>query len=378
MIINILLLGVSEQGGVSHYMAPIVQDIKNIKYFVPCARKQNYKKLYSLYSNNINIVDFDQYYNFKTIYNTLKKLDKIVHMNGIQIIHAHVLRFGILATLYKKIFNKKIKIVYTGHGSRYIQKKRKLEKYIFKKFEEFVNKTSDKIIFIRQLEYQQSISQALVLPSKAILLLTQYKIKSTDENNFSLRKKYNITTLKIIAMVGSVYDIKQPYFFCKIAKKFLNKFSNCTFVWIGGGDLLDKLRKYVAKEGMEQKIKFIGQIAPKFMQKVWQDIDILLLTSNIEIFPLIVLEAYHSQTVVISTNFEGVEEVIKDRKTGLVFDMTNSDTAVAKLEYILHNDIISNQLKKSGYEFYIKNFSNVNYMIKKHEEIYKEVINDNN
>ena len=369
---KILILGTSYSGGVSVYVSTLLKNIQNYSFFVPCSKAQPLKAIDRLFPNSIQY-NFNQNYSFYSLFNKAQELDAVVKHHQIDIIHAHVLKFGLLAAFYKKFINKKIKLVYTGHGSRHLQKKRMVHKLIFKYIEKFVNHASDRIIFIRALEYNYSIDIGLVCRDKARLIKTQVTLPLCNLNANKFREEYKLPSKKIVAMIGKIYDIKNPFLFCTIAEEVLKARDDIIFVWIGDGPLLRDVSMHIKKLGLINKVRFIGPIGYEKMKAAWRDIDILLLTSRIEIFPIIALEAYQSHALVISTNFLGVKEVIDDGVTGYIFNQEAPNEAVQKIiSTVDHPNTIKN-ITNNAFKYYSDNFSSVDEMAKEHISLYEEI-----
>jgi len=369
---KVLYLGASTSGGVSIYISNLIKNIENISFYIPNENTKSYLKMKNLYQNTV-IFDFNQNYTLKTLFSKAKELDVFIKKNGIDIIHAHVLRFGLLGAIYKKYFNNNIKLIYTGHGSRYLQKNKKHEKWLFKKIELFINSISDKVVFIRELEYKESIENKLLPIKKAVIIKTQIKLDIKENNTFSIRKKYHISTKNIVAMVGSVYEIKNPFLFCHIAEEVLKKRKDTTFLWIGDGPMLPEMNEYIKSKKLNN-IKFIGSIDYQDIKDAWNAIDVLLLTSKIEIFPLILLEAYQNKSLVLSTNYLGVAEVIKNGFTGYIYNMNDVKEASDLLNNIFSYENITQLITNNAKSYYHDNFENITEMSSKHTQIYKEIL----
>jgi len=370
--INILVLGASDKGGVSIYVSNLIKDIHDYSFYLPSKNNDSKKTMLKLYPQ-ATIFMFDQNYTFLSLYKKAIELDIYIKKFQIDIIHAHVLRFGLLASIYKKFINQDIKILYTGHGSRFTQKTKKYEQYLFKNMEIFVNKTSNHVVFIRELEYQTSLKLSLLSKDKATIIKTQMEPDTYNKNNFSFRKKYDIKTNNIVAMIGSVYDIKNPFLFCDIAKKTLDDQHNTTFIWIGDGPQLEHMKNYIIANKMENYIKFIGPIEYQNMKAAWDEIDVLLLTSKIEIFPLILLEAYQYKTIVLTSNFSGVQEFVKNNITGYIFDMNHANTAYDQLKNIFTDTSSRQKIVDTAYQYYVNNYSSIDKMQNAYKIIYEEM-----
>jgi glycosyltransferase involved in cell wall biosynthesis len=372
MSVNILVLGVSDKGGVSIYTSNLIKEIEGFSFYIP--RNNSSKKVMSDLYTNALFVEFNQNYSARTFILKLKELDRIVKANNINIIHAHVLRFGLLVAVYKRVINNRIKFVYTGHGSRYTEKKTQIEKNIFKKMENFVNNMSDRSVFIRKYDLNNSLKNKVVSQGKAVLIRTQAQLSESKEEHFSIREVFDIQSKNIIAMVGSVYDIKNPFLFCQIAEAMLQQNLNLTFLWIGEGEMLNVMKDHVTSLGLESNIKFVGFVEFKKIESAWNEVDILLLTSKSEVFPLIILEAFQKNVLVLSSDFNGVDEMIIDGSTGYIFDKNNATQAVQKLNYILKYTNKIDTVKLNALHFYHQNFSSINKMREQYSTIYNEIV----
>ena len=110
------------------------------------------------------------------------------------------------------------------------------------------------------------------------------------------------------------------------------------------------------------------------MKSVWNEIDILLVTSKVEIMPLIVLEAFLSETIVISSNFSGVKNVIKNNVDGFVFNIKNYQEAIELIDFVVKRDSkLNNRMIENALNKYLNDFSRPEIMAKKYAEKYSEL-----
>ena len=140
-----------------------------------------------------------------------------------------------------------------------------------------------------------------------------------------------------IAMIGKAYDLKDPNLFFEIANSKFKTDSKLNFYWIGDVSLLKK-----SEIKNQLQVKFTGEIDYSKMHKIWSFIDILLVTSRVEIVPLIILEAMRSSTLVICRDYEGYNELIKNFDTGLIYK--SKDEAVDIIDNITSDSVLRNQI----------------------------------
>ena len=369
---KVLILGTTDSGGVSVYVSSYLNKINNFIFFVPLSKRDN-KDAVEIFFPKAKLVQIEQNYNFISFFHDLINLRKFVKKNKIKILHAHTLKAGFLATFIKLSFLNNVNLVYTGHGLRYTQKKYPFNKFIFKYLETFVNYFSDEVIFIRNDEYNTAVKHKIISETKAKLLITQ--ISDCDLNSrfsFNLRENFKIKSKYIILNAATVYDLKNPNLFIKIARKTLVKNKDITFLWIGGGDTVDEINSMLIKENISENIKFVGQIQKKFMSSIFSQVDILLVTSKIETFPLTILEAFMHKKVVFSSNFIGVDYLIRHNYNGFIFKENEYQKLPNLINAILINKNNYDKISKNAKEVFKSNFNDMKNFINQHKMIYKK------
>ena len=88
-------------------------------------------------------------------------------------------------------------------------------------------------------------------------------------------------------------------------------------LYIGGtGPLKSDLETQVQQAGIEKNVTFLGNVSDK--NKFFNNIDIFVLPSRFEGFPLVLLEAGMYKMPVVATNVSGNPEIIHHNKTGIL------------------------------------------------------------
>jgi glycosyltransferase involved in cell wall biosynthesis len=123
-------------------------------------------------------------------------------------------------------------------------------------------------------------------------------------------------------MVGRLHPIKDWMTFLKVAK-FVEERSgpSCAFLVVGSGPEEENLRGFVNDNGLKQ-VFFLGYRPD--IPELLQEIDVLLLTSKRETFPVILLEAMASGCPVVATRSGGPESMITHETDGLLCDIQDA------------------------------------------------------
>lgn len=114
-------------------------------------------------------------------------------------------------------------------------------------------------------------------------------------------------------------------------KKAIGQFS---WVVIGGGDLLEKLRRDCAKRKLTDCVFFIGQKDNPY--PYIKAADIYCQTSKFEAYCTTVNEARILKKTIVATDFIGIQEQIVDGESGVITKMNGKDVAAALESLIRH------------------------------------------
>jgi len=140
--------------------------------------------------------------------------------------------------------------------------------------------------------------------------------------------------IKIISFIGRLHPEKRPSLFVDIAKHILTRYSsnNIMFVMAGGGEELQLVKELIHTYGIENNFILTGMINSDHVQELLADTYALLIVSEREGLPLIMVEAMSMNIPVISTDVGATREVITHGVNGfLVHSQDNIVENVASL-----------------------------------------------
>ena len=105
------------------------------------------------------------------------------------------------------------------------------------------------------------------------------------------------------------------------------------------------------------------------VEKILSKSDIGVLCSSEEGFPNVLLEYYASKLPVISTNVGGCNEIVKNKKNGILIKKNNYKELADAILFLYNNQKLSKNFGVNGFKEVKKNY-NILKTIKMHEEIY--------
>ncbi|MBN1215455.1 MAG: glycosyltransferase family 4 protein [Candidatus Lokiarchaeota archaeon] len=119
---------------------------------------------------------------------------------------------------------------------------------------------------------------------------------------------------------------------------------------------LPKSYAYLKEQCKNKSITFYGGFDYNEIANIFSQIDILIVPSLwYENSPLVIHEAFLSKIPVITSNIGGMSELIQDKKNGLLFEIGNKDDLKDKLELLINNSKLIEQL--SSYKTYVRSIS---------------------
>ena len=147
---------------------------------------------------------------------------------------------------------------------------------------------------------------------------------------------------------------------------------NINLYLIGDGEEKEYLQDYCSLNNIENVV-FCG--FRKDVDNILSRMDCLILSSLTEGLPMVVLEAYAQNVLVVSTDCGGVKEIINDKN--FIAQNDNVESLMQRMSYVLNLDEKStDKLKKENFDRCKIIFSS-DAMFKAYEDLYKEVLNVN-
>jgi glycosyltransferase involved in cell wall biosynthesis len=174
--------------------------------------------------------------------------------------------------------------------------------------------------------------------------------------------------------VGRLSKEKRADRFIRMADALVKKFPELPlrFKIAGDGIFRDVLEKQVADcVSLNNKFEFLGECVD--IDKIYKRANALVLTSEYEGTPNVVLEALSHALPVIATNVGGIPEILNGNRGILVNPNDENELTSAATKLIENNDL-RNSLRIEGFE-YIKHNHSLKNLSNHLREIYNNLIN---
>jgi glycosyltransferase involved in cell wall biosynthesis len=122
----------------------------------------------------------------------------------------------------------------------------------------------------------------------------------------------------VVGFIGRLERVKRLDIFVHSAREIQRQSASTKFVIAGSGREERQLRQLIAQQGLEDHFILLGH--QDDTSPILRAMDLLLLTSDHEGLPMVLLEAMALGTLVVAHKVGGIAEVLADRQSGLLVE----------------------------------------------------------
>lgn len=150
----------------------------------------------------------------------------------------------------------------------------------------------------------------------------------------------------IVGSIGRLMPQKGYSFLLESIPRVCTAIPGVEFWIIGDGELRTQLEMHARQLNVADRVQFLGR---KTDVLPWlRKMDLFVLPSLWEGFPLVVMESMAAGVPVLATNIDGVREIIRDGQNGWLAAAADPASLAAKIIYALKNQAESNQLARNA------------------------------
>jgi glycosyltransferase involved in cell wall biosynthesis len=273
------------------------------------------------------------------------ELRKLYNKYKPDIIHLHSSKAG---TLGRIVFPLK-KTVYTVHGFDSVR-------LAFRKFlpiERFLQYFCKAVVGVSKYDEKNLLAEGI----KNNVSTVYNGISVPDCSQIGDIEVFN-QNKKVVLTIARVFPQKKTDLFVDVAR-LLPQYN---FVWIGNQHEVTEFGE------LPDNCHFLGNIpnAGAFCSKA----DLLMLPSNYEGLPMVILEAMSFGKPVVASDVGGISEIVRNGINGYALE-NNSHLFAEKIESILENGELYSTMSKKSLEIF-QNELTVDKMVRGYLEIYRQ------
>jgi glycosyltransferase involved in cell wall biosynthesis len=273
-------------------------------------------------------------------------LNKIVKKYQITKIHAHwIITSGLVASLYKLLFNKKIKLMVTLLGADIwsFNKgwKKLLLKFSLKKINFITCQSKPLMTEILKLGFHHENIEVLPIGIDTEMF-------SPEKYDSNLKVQFNVKDT-LLLFVGGLIERKGIMDLLNAMPEVIEHFPEIKLMIIGDGLLKEKIEQRIELLKLKENVLLLGKIENRKLPKYFATADIFILPSYSEGFPLVVMEALSSGTIPIVSKLPVfTEDPYKEKLYKFVEcgDIKSIENTLIEVIKNLKNNIYSKRLPR--------------------------------
>ncbi|MCC7289865.1 glycosyltransferase family 4 protein [bacterium] len=180
--------------------------------------------------------------------------------------------------------------------------------------------------------------------------------KVISGNGEEFRKKYSVTEPIVFTIAAKVQE-KGVLTLVKAMEKLWKKGVKAKLVLVGSSTL--KFEEFWKKQSEMVKANTINLDSPSDQEKfnVLSAGDVFSMVSKSDALGIVYLEAWANKKPVIGGNIEAIGEVISDGKDGYLVNFDDVEGLANRIEELLNNQDLREQMGKAGYAKLIKEYT---------------------
>lgn len=175
----------------------------------------------------------------------------------------------------------------------------------------------------------------------------------------------------VIGTVGRLSEEKRQIDLLNAFHNVLKVFPKATLLLVGDGDMRAKLIALAGRLGISQRVIFAGfqHDVSQYLNKM----DLFVLSSRTEGFPIALLEAMTMGLPVVATNVGGIPELVVNNETGILVRPSHPEELSKAILGLLSGPEKMRTIAEKGWERVLSSFSAEQY-IREREVVYESAL----
>jgi glycosyltransferase involved in cell wall biosynthesis len=237
-----------------------------------------------------------------------------------------------------------------------------------------VRRTADAVVVV--CDFMGKMLEDIKFPSRKILRIyngiqvENYEVPSDGRlrNELGLRNG-----TKIVGTVANLRQTKGYAYFVEAAGKVLAAAPDTRFVAVGDikDDIAQPLYLALKQMGIEDRFHFLG--FRKDVPELLSELDVFVLASVSEGFPLVALQAMAASRAMVVTRSGGPQEIVDDGSTGFLVPPADSGALAEKITALLRDPGRANEFARAARAKVGSVFS-IEKMISEYESLYERLL----
>lgn len=363
-------------GGGERVFSQIINGLSYEKYCLSLGSTPNKQFNNSINSNSVRYFPLD--FTKKISLSLIIKISHIIKRNNIQIVHGQGSRAEFHARLACKLagnskYVSTIAMPVEGFDVSFLRKR------IYRFFDYLSENYVNRFIVVSDVLKHMLINNRGLPPDKVTRIFNGIEIDNYSPDvdgraRNKIREGFKISKGTIlIGAVGRLVWQKGFEYLIQAIPGIQNEFSNIKVLIVGDGPLNNKLKAQSLKLNVQNHLIFTG--FRNDIKEVLSAIDILVIPSLLEGFPMITLEAMAMAKPLIATEIDGIKEQIIDGDSGILIPPCNPKAIAGAVIKLTHDKELAVKMGKKARRKVVAEFSVIK-MVAETEKVYQSLISE--
>jgi len=331
----LLLHGLSLESQMEH------MEKKNVLHMIDSAKEKGVRVI-PLPSLKRKIAPFYDIWAFISIL-------KILIREKPAIVHTHTSKAGIIGRMAAKIAGVPA-IIHKPHGHVFFGHFGWLTSKLFLLIEKMFDHMTDCVVALTEGEKQDYVKLRVYRKDKIVKIHSGVDVELFMRSGSDVDKKRISLGLNpgdmVVGTVGWLLAIKGPAYLLKAMGVVWKKFPDARLVYVGKGDLEEKLKAEVLRMGAFDRVRFLGwredvaEIMPTF--------DVFVLPSLNEGMGRVIVEAMAAAKPVVASRAGGIPDLVTDGQNGLLVSPADPQALAGAIQTLLESPELRREMGAKG------------------------------
>jgi glycosyltransferase involved in cell wall biosynthesis len=327
----------------------------------------------------------------KPIYDALCyfRIKKILRKIRPDIVHTHSAKAGIVGryagyNLKGKISkeNRRLPyVIHTIHGLAFHPFLNPVLNKFYIAIENATARKTDAFITVADAMTEKALAVGM---GKANIYTTAYSaiekdgfLERPDEMKIGdFRRRFGISDqATVIVCVARLAELKGHEYIIESARRLSPKYDKCVWLFVGDGNLAQKIKEKIQLYNLGYKFKFTGLLPPEQIPLAIHASDILVHCSLREGLARVLPQAMLCGKPVVSFDIDGAKEVVNEN-TGFLIKPKDIDSLTDVCEKLIKDVELRRTLGETGQKSVIEKFA-PNTMVDTIEAVYNKLLEQN-
>jgi len=310
-------------------------------------------------------------------FNNIKRLSEIIREKKIDIVHSQGGRADFFARLVAKKLRPKVKIVNTVAMPVKGYDVSALRKGLYRFFDWVSERYVDRFIVVSDVLRETLLNSYRIPPDKVVKIyngieLSDYHPDYSGESFKNVRKEYNIEEeICLIGAVGRMVWQKGFKYLIESIPEIIETLPQSKILIVGDGPLRAEMEALSERLKIGKNVSFTGFRSD--IKEILSALDLLVIPSLSEGFPMVTLEAMAMAKPIIATNIDGITEQITDGIDGILVPPKDPSALAKAVVRVLDDKELARSMGLSARKKVEQEFS-VEKMVTETEKVYLSLL----